>query len=47
MTFLTMVANGEISDIQLINNEFEAMSGHGTVFITLQNLDVVAGEFGL
>jgi hypothetical protein len=35
MTFVKMVANGKISEIQLINNEFEAMSGHGIVFVTV------------
>lgn len=47
VTFVKMVADGEISDIQLVNNDFEALSGHGTVFITLQNVDIIVGEFGL
>lgn len=47
ITFVKMIANGQISDLQLVNNEFEALSGHGTVFITLQNIDIIVGEFGI
>lgn len=43
--FVKNVAKGEINDVLVLGDEFEAMKGEAQVIVKVKNTDLIAGEF--